>query len=122
MWDRWIIGKKGPSYTEAAQCVLARIGHRGPDGNGHKSYSNDRSTIEFLHARLAILDPENGSQTMTDNGYGLVLNGLIYNFRGLRAELEALGHTSTSRTDAEVLLKSYQAWGKECLHGKQQVA
>jgi asparagine synthase (glutamine-hydrolysing) len=49
---------------------------------------------------------------LSDDGQvGLVFNGCVYNFREIRAELEALGHRFRSHTDTEVLLRGYQQWG-----------
>ena len=69
------------------------------------------------HARLAIIDlSRRSSQPMTDgHGRWLVYNGEIYNFRELRAELEAMGCSFTSDGDAEVLLQALQHWGLACL-------
>ncbi|MBF0165437.1 MAG: asparagine synthase (glutamine-hydrolyzing), partial [Magnetococcales bacterium] len=39
----------------------------------------------------------------------------IYNFQQLRAELKALGHPFTTRSDSEVLLIGYQTWGEALL-------
>jgi asparagine synthetase B (glutamine-hydrolysing) len=46
-----------------------------------------------------------------DGRYVLVHNGEIYNFRELRAELEAQGAVFSTRSDTEVLLHAYAAWG-----------
>jgi asparagine synthase (glutamine-hydrolysing) len=40
-------------------------------------------------------------------------NGEVYNFQALRRELEGLGHHFTSRTDSEVVLRSFLAWGPD---------
>ena len=45
----------------------------------------------------------------------VVFNGEIYNFQELRQELEGLGHRFRTRTDTEVLLEAYRAWGLDCL-------
>jgi asparagine synthase (glutamine-hydrolysing) len=65
------------------------------------------------HTRLAIIDlSRRSSQPMTDgHGRWLVYNGEIYNFRELRAELEAIGCSFKSDGDAEVLLQALQHWG-----------
>ena len=50
----------------------------------------------------------------------LVFNGAIYNYRELRAELQARGHSFVSGGDTEVILKAYREWGDDCpqrLHG-----
>src|SRR5262249_43945148 len=41
----------------------------------------------------------------------VVFNGEIYNFRELRAELEALGHRFVTRSDTEVILHAHRQWG-----------
>ncbi len=84
--------------------------HRGPDDEGQFIDVN----IALGHRRLAILDPSPaGHQPMltADGQVALVYNGEIYNFLHLRGELEALGYRFRSRTDTEVLLYGYEAWG-----------
>lgn len=86
------------------------LAHRGPDDEGHYIDVN----VALGHRRLAVLDlTPAGHQPMVseDGRYVLVYNGEIYNHLELRAELEALGYHFRSRTDTEVLLKGYQAWG-----------
>jgi asparagine synthase (glutamine-hydrolysing) len=68
--------------------------------------------------RLAIIDPtEAGHQPMSDEPRGttIVFNGMIYNFRELRCELEASGVTFRSDCDTEVVLKSYDLYGARCV-------
>src|SRR2546430_16534320 len=42
-------------------------------------------------------------------------NGEIYNFRGLRAELEARGHRFRTQSDTEVILGAYAEYGEACV-------
>src|ERR1700748_1084961 len=87
---------------------------RGPDAAGIFA----QGTQAFGHRRLSILDLAPASQQpMTDNelGLGVVFNGCIYNFRELRAELQAKGYRFFSEGDTEVILKSYHAWGADCV-------
>lgn len=87
---------------------------RGPDGTGTLSHGN----FGLAHRRLKIIDlSEHAQQPMTDPALGLSLafNGCIYNYRELRAELSALGHTFFSHSDTEVILKAYAAWGPDCV-------
>jgi asparagine synthase (glutamine-hydrolysing) len=87
---------------------------RGPDSQGIESWPG----CVLGHRRLAILDLSSaGNQPMSsgDGQIGLVFNGCIYNFRELRAELEALGRRFHSQCDTEVLLRGYEEWGTDKL-------
>jgi asparagine synthase (glutamine-hydrolysing) len=94
--------------------MLDSLAHRGPDGRGTARYvaaSGDR--VLLGHRRLAIIDPEGGHQPMRDDtaGIAITFNGEIYNFRELRAQLEACGYRFNVHSDTEVLLRAYQHWG-----------
>jgi asparagine synthase (glutamine-hydrolysing) len=88
--------------------------HRGPDGDGLWV----RGPVGLGHRRLSIIDlSERGAQPMTDSHLGLtvVFNGIVYNHRQLRAELERAGHRFFSTSDTEVVLKAYAQWGTACV-------
>ena len=90
------------------------ISHRGPDGEGHWIEGN----IGLGHRRLAILDlSPAGHQPMisADHRWVLSYNGEIYNYRELRADLEAEGYWFRSQTDSEVVLYALAHWGKDAL-------
>ena len=93
----------------------AMIVHRGPDDEG---FFSDGDWLSLAFKRLSILDlSEKGHQPMVDreNGLAIVFNGEIYNFKELRAELEASGCSFNSDSDTEVLLAAYRIWGRKCL-------
>ncbi|OSM02133.1 putative asparagine synthetase [Magnetofaba australis IT-1] len=80
--------------------------HRGPDGDG--VFEDPRAPLNLGHVRLSILDlTPSAAQPMhsADGRYVLSYNGEIYNFRELRAQLEAKGRTFRSSGDTEVLLQ-----------------
>jgi asparagine synthase (glutamine-hydrolysing) len=86
---------------------------RGPDGLGEWHSQDER--VGLGHRRLAIIDlSERGAQPMASADGKLVVtfNGEIYNYRELRASLEAKGYTFRTQTDTEVLLYLYAAKGE----------
>ncbi len=86
------------------------IRHRGPDGEGQFV----DGPLALGHRRLAIIDlSPMGAQPMAtaDGRYVLTFNGEIYNYQELRAELAARGRAFVSRSDTEVLLQAFAAWG-----------
>jgi asparagine synthase (glutamine-hydrolysing) len=93
--------------------ALRRMARRGPDDSG-TFFANG---IALGHRRLAILDPAAGRQPWIDPATGCVLvyNGEIYNFRELRDQLAAQGHSFSTHCDTEVLMQAYLAWGTRCL-------
>ena len=100
----------------AAYCAMQRtLARRGPDQRG--MYISGRAAL--IHARLAVVDLENGSQPMQldwqGESYTLVYNGELYNTPELRALLETRGHVFTGRSDTEVLLHAYAEWGASCV-------
>jgi asparagine synthase (glutamine-hydrolysing) len=90
---------------------------RGPDGIG-EWYSQDER-VGFGHRRLTIIDlSERGAQPMVSADGKLVVtfNGEIYNYRQLRASLEAKGCRFRTQTDTEVLLHLYAEKGGAMVH------
>ena len=85
--------------------------HRGPDGAG----SWISPGVLLGHRRLAILDlSETAAQPMKSaQGTVLLLNGEIYNYIELRAQLVAEGDRFTSSGDTAVLLAALDRWGLE---------
>lgn len=84
---------------------------RGPDGIRHREEGNLafgqcllRTTPESLE-EVQPLANEDGSLV-------LVLDGRVDNRVGLRRELEGLGATLRDRSDPELVLRSYEAWGR----------
>lgn len=113
----WIDREAAPIGPGVVDAMTNAIAHRGPDGAGRwRGVTGDgRWRLALGHRRLAIIDPEGGIQPMIADGLVLVFNGEIYNFKDLRRELECLGHHFATKSDTEVLLKSYKAWGSGCV-------
>lgn len=95
------------------------LAHRGPDDAGEAVLDAPGGGVAALaHRRLSIIDIEGGHQPLTneDGTVQLVFNGEIYNFRELRDELRAAGHTFRTRADTEVIVHLYEDDGLDFVH------
>ena len=88
--------------------------HRGPDEG--ELYTE--TALGMGHRRLSVIDLATGQQPLFngDKSVVMVYNGEVYNYRELRTELVALGFEFRTKSDSEVVLHSYQAWGADCVH------
>ncbi|MDP2680711.1 MAG: N-acetylglutaminylglutamine amidotransferase [Rhodoferax sp.] len=91
-----------------------QLARRGPDDTG--AYQD--GPLAFGHRRLSIIDLSAHAHQPMDDAVlhlSLVFNGTIYNYRELRTELQTMGYRFFSEGDSEVILKSYHAWGDQCV-------
>ncbi|MGN6798947.1 MAG: asparagine synthase (glutamine-hydrolyzing), partial [Gaiellaceae bacterium] len=111
------IAGKVCSSTGVDRTLLERmcesIAHRGPDSRG--VFVDDRVGLGVQ--RLRVIDLETGDQPLfnEDRSVVVVLNGEIYNYRELRAELESRGHTFRTQGDTEVIVHLYEELGARCV-------
>ncbi len=97
---------------EAVRAATSAMSHRGPGGDGFYHQDN----VWLGHRYLPIVDPPHGRQPMHRPGHStIVFNGEIYNAVELREQLQSKGFAFDTRTDTEVILAAYEAWGLECL-------
>src|SRR5262245_58744500 len=96
---------------ELLRSMCDRMTHRGPDSEGHLLDDG----IALGMRRLAIIDLLTGEQPAfnEDHSVAVVLNGEIYNYRELRADLEKRGHHFRSESDTEILPHLYEEHGRE---------
>lgn len=117
------------------------IKHRGPDDEGFFSFNSEEviyykgeDTIDYFHdlddirtinqsrclfgqRRLSIIDlSEHGHQPYSHNDFHMVYNGEVYNYIEIREELKLLGYSFLTKTDTEVVLKSYIEWGNSAFN------
>ena len=99
-------GRVEPTLLEA---MCAAIAHRGPDARGIWCDGG----VGLAMQRLAIIDVAGGDQPIfnEDRTVAVVMNGEIYNFQELRAELIAKGHRFATLSDTEVLVHLYEEHG-----------
>ncbi|MEP6645560.1 MAG: asparagine synthase (glutamine-hydrolyzing) [Saprospiraceae bacterium] len=96
----------------AIGAMINAVEHRGPDAKG--KYVDEQ--IAFGHRRLAIIDlNDSANQPMWDftHRYMLVLNGEIYNYQDIKAEIT--DYPFQTESDTEVIIAAYLKWGPDCL-------
>ncbi|HVS20686.1 MAG TPA: asparagine synthase (glutamine-hydrolyzing) [Pyrinomonadaceae bacterium] len=96
---------------ELLRSMCDRMVHRGPDSEGYLVSDG----VALGMRRLAIIDLITGEQPVfnEDESIAVILNGEIYNYRELRADLEARGHSFRSASDTETLPHLYEEYGRE---------
>lgn len=90
--------------------------YRGPDNSNVIKIDTNSY---FAHNRLAIIDLDHQSNQPfydEEKRYTIVFNGEIYNYTEIREELMKSGHTFRTKSDTEVLLKSFIQWKEKCLN------
>ncbi len=101
-----------PPSVATLEAMRDAMAPRGPDGAG--LWLSEGARIGLAHRRLSIIDTsEAGAQPMhlESEGLSITYNGEIYNYRELRAELEAQGRVFHTGSDTEVLLHLYAVHG-----------
>jgi asparagine synthase (glutamine-hydrolysing) len=103
----------GSEIRPILQCMAESIWHRGPDEGGFFVADG----VGLAIRRLSIIDVAGGHQPVSneDGHIQAVLNGEIYNYLELRAELIARGHIFRTSSDTEVIAHLYEEKGADCL-------
>lgn len=116
-----LAGVFGPPGLDGDRCVRlmsSRMLPRGPDDAGLERSCSRHAGVTFGSRRLAIVDlSDAGHQPMVDptRQTMIAFNGMIYNYRSLRAELEARGERFVSESDTEVVLRAFGCFGERCI-------
>jgi len=90
--------------------MIAPLRHRGPDDEG--VWTDGQAGL--AHARLSVIDLSPAAHqpmASADRSVWITYNGEVYNFSEVRRELTALGYRFGSRSDTEVIVNGWHAWG-----------
>src|SRR5687768_11744116 len=105
---------RSQNHSEAVlHQMCERMKHRGPDSEG--LWLDEKVALGMR--RLSIIDLHTGEQPVfsEDKSVVVVMNGELYNFREVRAELEKRGHKFETQTDTEILPHLYEEYGEAML-------
>ncbi len=109
----WInLTKSKANHAESVlHSMCERIVHRGPNSEG--LWLDD--TVALGMRRLSIIDLHTGDQPVfnCDRSVIVMMNGELYNYREVRAELEKKGHKFTTKSDTEILPHIYEEYGED---------
>src|SRR5215475_5810375 len=112
----WVdFGRDLSGQREILDAMTDALASRGPDARGVWLAGH----AGLGHTRNSVIDLAGGLQPMVAEEDGrpvavLTYSGEVYNFREVRRELENRGHRFRTRSDTEVVLRSYLEWGADC--------
>ncbi len=110
----YLFDNQAYGYKDMVKNANQAIIHRGPDNQG---VFIDKK-VGLGHVRLSIIDTSSGAhQPFSDESkrYTIVFNGEIFNYKEIRDDLIANGHSFKTNSDTEVVLKSYIHYGEKVI-------
>ena len=109
-----ILSHDGPVDAWAVRRATRALRHRGPDAE--RTWVSPSGRIALGHRLLVINDPDGHQPIASEDGrLHIIVNGQFYDFKRIRAELEAKGHRFRTRSDSEIALHLYEDHGAGCL-------
>lgn len=102
-------GESSAVFDKPLRDMIQGITHRGPDEDGFFQTQD----ISMGMRRLKVIDLSTGTQPITnaDGSLVIVVNGEIYNYEKIRQDLIDKGFGFKTKSDTEVILLLYQAYG-----------
>src|SRR5205085_4193286 len=110
----WRAARSSETLRSIVEAMTETVRHRGPDAG--EVWVEASGGVALGQRRLAIIElSPGGAQPMhsADRRFVITFNGEIYNYRDIRRELQAAGHSMRSESDTEVLLEACALWGVE---------
>lgn len=103
-----------PVEPGLVQKMTSAMPYRGPDGINHWVKGGVALGQCMLHTTPESLE-EHQPLCNEDESLVLVMDGRVDNWEELRRELLGHGAVLRTRADAELVLRAYEAWGRDCL-------
>ncbi len=110
-----ILGTKTSENLTVLKKMVEIMHYRGPDQTDFLIFEE----VMFAHKRLSIIDLSNhSSQPMSSNNkrFSIIFSGELYNYIELRKVLLSKGHNFKTKSDTEVMLKSFIEFGEDALN------
>lgn len=109
-WVNLKQSSRSPNDEVVLHSMCETIVHRGPDSEG--LWMDDQVALGMR--RLSIIDLKTGDQPVfsEDKSVIVMMNGELYNFREVKADLEKRGHRFVTKTDTEIVPHLYQEYGE----------
>ena len=104
------------SFEQTRKNLKVLMKNRGPDQQGSFQFNNESACLNLFSSRLRIIDLDKRSnQPFKTENFVLVFNGEIYNYVEIKKFLQEKKYKFKTKSDTEVLLKSYEHWGEKCV-------
>jgi asparagine synthase (glutamine-hydrolysing) len=103
-----------PVEPGQVKAMTAAMHYRGPDGINHWCRGNVALGQCMLRTTPESLE-ETQPLTNEDESLVLVMDGRVDNWEELRRKLLGKGAVLRTRADAELVLRAYEVWGRDCL-------
>ena len=103
-----------PVAPGLVESMTGAMAHRGPDGIDHWVKGSAALGQCMLRTTPESLE-EHQPLTNEDESLVLVMDGRVDNWEELRRELLARGAVLRNRSDAELVLRAFETWGRDCL-------
>jgi asparagine synthase (glutamine-hydrolysing) len=105
------------SFNQASINLKKLMKNRGPNQQGSFQFNTNQSNINLFSSRLSIIDLDKRSnQPFKTQNLILIFNGEIYNYLEIKKFLIEKKFKFKTKSDTEVLLKSYEYWGEKCVN------
>ena len=105
------------SFDQASINLKKLMKNRGPNQQGSFQFTTNQSNINLFSSRLRIIDLDKRSnQPFKTQNLILIFNGEIYNYLEIKKFLIKKKIKFKTKSDTEVLIKSYEYWGEKCVN------
>lgn len=98
---------------DGIDAMASAMSYRGQDGSAQ--WTGEGAVLAHLMTRTTIESLEEVQPVVSEDGtFVLIMDGYLQNWEELRSDLLARGARLRNRSDAELVLHAFAAWGEDC--------